>query len=122
MPKEYRPHPNLFWVWEKTHEEDERELRPTRPSLFQPYAPKTKGKLMTWQQQIAKQNAQLANEVAEKHPELTYELEEGEIYETPKPLPAYTGPLFHSTTDRSEQSVGEKTVTPRRHTRIRKNH
>ena len=69
----------------------------------------------------------LANEIAdaklaEEHPKLDYELEEGEIYEPPKPLPAYTGPLLYSTADRSEQSVGAKTVTPRRHTWIRKNH
>ena len=101
-------------------------MRPTQPSLFQPYAPKTKGKLTTRRQQIAACNTQLANQIADqklakKHPELNYELEEGEIYEPPMPLPPHTGPLLHSTVDHSEQSVGAKTVTPRRHTQIRRN-
>ena len=87
-------------MWEKTHKEEERELRPTRQSyLIPPYATETKGKLTTRSRVIAARNAQLANKIADaklekKHPELAYELEEGEIYEPPIPLPAYTGPLY----------------------------
>ena len=118
-------------MWEKTHEEEERELRPTAPSLFKTYAPTTKGKLTTRSRVIAARNAKLANKIADaklvqKHPELAYELEEGEIYEPPAPLPAYTGPLFCSQKDLDtvelERRSNPKTVTPRRHTRIRKNH
>ena len=79
---------------------------------------------MTRRQQIAARNAKLANEIAdaklvEKYPQLGYELEEGEIYEPPVPLPAYTGPLSYSTADLCKEV---KTITPRRHTRIRRNH
>ena len=86
---------------------------------------------MTRSQVIAARNAQLANKIADaklvqKHPELAYELEEGEIYEPPTPLPAYTSPLFCSQADLDavelEKRSNPKTVTPRRHTWIRKNH
>ena len=64
--------------------------------------------------------------LVQRFPELGYELEEGEIYEPPAPLPAYTGPLFCSQADLNkkelENRTNPKTVTPRRHTRIRKNH
>ena len=106
-------------------------MRPTRPSLFKPYAPTTKGKLTTRSRAIAARNAKLASQIADakleqKHPQLAYELEEGEIYEPPAPLPAYTGPLFCSQKDLDtvelERRLNPPTVTPRRHTRIRKNH
>ena len=119
-------------MWEKTHKEEERELRPTQQSyLIPPYAPETQGKLTTRSRVIAARNAKLANQIADeklvqKHPELAHELEEGEIYEPPAPLPAYTGPLFCSQEDLDwvelERRTNLKTVTPRRHTRIRKNH
>ena len=130
-PKTYRPRDPLFWVWEKTLEEEEEELRPTRPSLFKPYAPETRGKLTTRSRAITARNAKLAREIAnarlvQKFPELEYELEEGEIYEPPAPLPAYTGPLSCSQKDLDavelERRLNPKTVTPRRHTRIRRNH
>lgn len=79
---------------------------------------------MTRSRVIATRNAQLANEITDtqlvkKHPQLEHELEEGEIYEPPKPLPAYTAPLFYSQADITKEV---KTVTLRRHTRIRRNH
>lgn len=89
------------------------------------------GKLTTRSRVIAARNAKLANEIADhrlvqKYPELANELEEGEIYKPPAPLPAYTGPLFCSQKDLDkvelERRTNLKTVTPRRHTRIRKNH